>query len=274
MIDLSESVARASEPKSANGADRVLRALRLLAERPRGVRLEDFSHDLGAPRSTTHRVLATLCRAGLAYQDENGWYRLSLEFLRLAFKHYEALDVRNLVQGILESLVERLGETAYYAQLDEAEVVYVAMVNAPGYLHTASVVGARAPAYRTGLGKALLAYSLVDRAAVVRFVEKYGPLQASTTNSLTSSGALDRDLAATRSRGYALDNEENEAGVNCIAFPVSLGTVERPTGAISVAAIKLRTPLSELVAHADEIRDLIERHLGYGAVPRPAGRNG
>jgi DNA-binding IclR family transcriptional regulator len=257
-------------PESANltGADRVLRALRLLAAHPRGVRLEDFSRELGAPKSTTHRVLRTLSRAGFASQDEHGWYRLSLEFLGLAFGHYESLDDRRLVQAVLEALVERFSETAYYGKLDGVEVVYVAMVTAPGSLHTASVVGARLPAFRTALGKAMLAYSLTNRTAVDRFVEQYGPLRASTPNSLTNAAALDRDLAATRSRGYALDNEENETGVNCIAFPVFLGPASRPTGAISVAAIKLRTPLVELATHADEIGEMIERQLGYGAVKR------
>jgi IclR family transcriptional regulator, acetate operon repressor len=268
QLEAMAAVIDVRESAKLTGADRVLRALRLLAGHPRGVRLEDFSRELGAPKSTTHRVLQTLSRAGFASQDEHGWYRLSLEFLGLAFGHYESLDDRQLVQGVLEALVERFGETAYYAKLDGVEVVYVAMVNAPGSLHTASVVGARLPAFRTALGKAMLAYSLTSRTAVDLFVEKYGPLKASTPNSLTNAAALDRELAATRSRGYALDNEENETGVNCIAFPIFLGSASRPTGAISVAAIKLRTPLSELSSHADEAREMIERQLGYGVVKR------
>lgn len=258
--------------RDLSGADRVLAVLKMLAERPNGVRLDDLRRDLGAPKSTAHRILATLCRSGLASKDDDGRYSLSMEFLRLAFRHYESLDDRNVVQGVLDALVERFGETAYYARLDGAEVVYVGMQNAPGYLHTASAVGARAPAYRTSLGKAMLAHVLPDRAAVDGFVDEYGPLKPSTPTSVTNASALDRELVSTRTRGWAIDNEENEMGVVCVGFPLFLGPTGRPSGAVSVAAIKLRTPLDHLVARTDEIRELIERHLGPGALPPRAER--
>ena len=251
---------------TATGADRVLEAMKLLADHPRPVRLEEFARELGAPKSTTHRVLLTLRRAGFAEQDEEGRYRLSLDFLRMAFRHYESLDDRNLVQSTLELLVKRFRETAYYAKLDHSEVVYFAMVTNPGFVQTAALVGARQPAYRTALGKALLSTTLPDRAAVDRFVEQYGPLARATPNSLTNAAALDRELRETRARGYAIDNEENEAGVVCIAHPVFLAPQSEPTGAISVAAIKQRTPLPELIARASEMREVIERCLGSGAV--------
>jgi IclR family transcriptional regulator, acetate operon repressor len=253
------------------GADRVLAALKLLANQRQPVRLEDFARTLGAPKSTTHRVLSTLRRSSLVDQDEDGRYVLSLEFLRLAFRFYESLDDRSLVHGTLQTLVDLLGETAYYGKLDGDEVVYVSMATARGSLHTATVVGGRQPAHRTSLGKALLSYSLPDRPSVDRFVDKYGPLSASTPKSLTSAHALYRELEETRRRGFAIDNEENEEGVVCIAFPVFLGPPAAPTGAISIAAIQLRTPLDKLLDSVGEIRDVIERHLGYGVVPPPLG---
>lgn len=251
---------------NGTGADRVLQAVRLLADHARPVRLEEFARELDAPKSTTHRVLMTLRRAGFAEQDDEGRYRLSLEFLRMAFRHYESLDDRNIVESALQALRDRFGETSYYARLDGPEVVYLAMETVPGFLHTAALVGARQPAYRTSLGKALLSRTLGDRAAVDRFVQRFGPLQAATPNSLTNAAVLDRELRATRARGYAIDNAENEPGVVCIAYPVFLGPQSEPTGAISVAAIELRTPLKQLVARADEMRQIIEVSLGSGAI--------
>jgi IclR family transcriptional regulator, acetate operon repressor len=253
---------------TGSGADRVLEAMKLLAEHPRPVRLEEFARELGAPKSTTHRVLLTLRRAGFAEQDEEGRYRLSLDFLRMAFRHYESLDDRNIVQSTLETLVKRFGETAYYAKLDRSEVVYFAMVTKPGFVQTAALVGTRQPAYRTALGKVLLSRRLADRAAVDRFVEQYGPLKTATPNSVTNAAALDRELRETRARGFAIDDEENEGGVVCIAYPVFLAPQSEPTGAISVAAIKHRTSLDTLVGRAPEMREVIERCLGLGAVPQ------
>jgi DNA-binding IclR family transcriptional regulator len=265
-------MAQGGDPQPASsGADRVLVALKLLAEEKHPVRLEDFARELGAPKSTTHRVLSTLRRSGLVDQDEHGRYALSLEFLRLAFRFYDSLDERNVVQATLQTLVDLIGETAYYAKLDGGDVIYVAMATAPGYLHTATLVGARQPAHRTALGKALLAWAMPDRTAVERFVDRHGPLRASTPRSLTSSYALDREFSRCRADGFARDNEENEEGVVCIAFPIFLGPPPRPTGAISVAAIKMRTPLDELLGRAGEIRDVIERQLGSNVLltPRP-----
>ncbi|HEY3547075.1 MAG TPA: IclR family transcriptional regulator [Propionicimonas sp.] len=251
---------------SGTGADRVLAAIRLLADHPKPVRLDEFAQELGAPKSTTHRVLLTLRRAGFAEQDDEGRYRLTLDFLRMAFRHYESLDDRNIVQSTLEALVRRFGETSYYARLDGAEVVYFAMVTRPGFVQTAALVGARQPAYRTALGKALLSRTLGDRAAVNRFVEMHGPLVAATPTSLTNAAALDRELQLTRERGFAVDNEENEQGVVCIAYPVSLAPQAQPTGAISVAAIKHRMSLEALIAAAPAMREIIVRALGSGAL--------
>lgn len=258
-------MARGARPV-LTGADRVLAALKLLAERREAVALDEFAQELNAPKSTTHRVLATLRRAGLADQDEHSRYRLSLEFLRLAFRYHESLDYWELIQGVLQELTAQFGETAYFAKLDGGEIVYIAMTTAPGHLHTASVLGARAAAYRTGLGKALLAATLSDSNALLRFIEEHGPLRAATTHSLVTVSLLETELAATRARGWAIDNEENEDGVVCVAFPVYLDSASRPTGAISVAAIKMRTPLEQLVDRAEEIRSIIEKHLGTGVV--------
>lgn len=269
MATANETQPSATGATGATGADRVLVALKLLALQRQPIRLEDFARILGAPKSTTHRVLSTLRRSELVDQDADGRYSMSLEFLRIAFRFYNSLDDRGMVQGVLRTLVDLMGETAYYGRLDSADVVYVSMATAPGSIHTATVVGGRNPAYRTSLGKAILAYALPDRPAVDRFVDKYGPLVASTPNSLTNAHALHRELIQTRERGYSIDNEENEEGVVCIAFPIFLGPSSTPTGAISVAAIKLRTPLDRLLSCADEIRNVIERHLGYGAVALP-----
>lgn len=251
------------------GADRVLEAIKRLASHPRPVRLDELARELGAPKSTTHRLLMTLRRAGFAEQDDEGRYRLSLDFVRMVFRHYESLDERNIVQGTLELLVQEFGETAYYARLDGSEVVYIAMVTQPGFVQTAALVGTRQPAYRTSLGKSLLARELLDRAAVERFVGEFGPLRAATQNSITNAGALDRELRKTRARGFAVDAEENEPGVVCISFPVFLAADSAPTGAISIAAIKHRMPLATLIHRAPEMRETIIRSLGIAAIVPP-----
>lgn len=241
----------------------MLAVLSRLAHYPRGVGLAQLSRDTDIPKSSLHRALAAICRARLAERDERGNYRLGLELVRLAFAYYEQLDRRQLLGPLLESLSERLGETAHYAELDGAEIVYLAKMTPPGpSAQMTSIVGGRNPAHCTGLGKALLAYELADRGAVDAYVAAHGPLARRTPNTLVDAHVLAANLELVRGRGYALDAEENEEGVNCIAFPLFLDHPTRPTGAVSVAALAHRTPLARLEEAAVEVHAMIERTLG------------
>lgn len=255
----------ASQPVAAEltGADRVLAVLRSLGEHPRGVGVEELARKLGLPKSSTHRALSTLCRAGFAEHDERGDYRLGLELVRIAFAYHHHLDRRRVVEPVLAALAERFRETAHYAELDGDEIVYLAKVMPAGRgVQMTSHVGGRNPAHCTGVGKALLAYALPDLAAVESFVASHGPLAAPTERALVDPQALDGELEAIRARGYAVDAEENEPGINCLAFALFLDDPVRPAGAVSIAALAHRTPLAELVAGADEARALINDKLG------------
>jgi DNA-binding IclR family transcriptional regulator len=241
----------------------VLAVLRSLGEYPRGVGLEQLARDIEMPKSSLHRALAALCRAGLADHDERGSYRISLEFVRLAFAYYEQFDRRQVVGPLLQSLADRFGETAHYAELDGAEVVYIAKMTPPGLgAQMTSIIGGRNPAHCTGLGKALLAYELVDRGAVQAYVTANGPLAQRTPNTLVDTQALAANFELVRGRGYALDDEESEEGINCIAFPLFLDHPTRPAGAVSVAGLAHRTALAQLEEAAGEVRSMIESTLG------------
>jgi DNA-binding IclR family transcriptional regulator len=253
------------------GVDRVLACLHLLAGESDGASLDEIARSLGSPKSSAHRALAALMRAGFVEQADDRRYRMSLGFVRLAFAHYEHLDRPRLVQPVLGRLAEMFGETAHYGELEGSEVVYLAQARPRGErVQMTARIGGRNPAYCTGLGKALLAHTLQDGADLEHFLELYGPgpLAKRTPKTLTTASALNHELRATRERGYALDREESDSGITCIAFPIFLGAA-RPTGAISISALASRTPLEALIDRADEIRHAIEADLGDGVVPTP-----
>jgi IclR family transcriptional regulator, acetate operon repressor len=253
------------------GSDRVLAALKELAGHSTGASLDQLARALDAPKSSVHRALGVLRRAGFAEQDESGRYRVGTELMRVAFEYYENRDDEDLVRPVLVRLSERLTETAHFARLDGAEVVYLAKVEPVGQAITmTSRIGGRNPAHSTGVGKALLAHELPDEQAVRAFVRAHGPLVRRTPRTLVSARALSTDLAATRERGFALDREESELGINCIAFPLFLDSPRRPTGAISVSAVAMRTDLDRLQQEAEEIRSIIEEP--FGPVTRPVQR--
>jgi IclR family acetate operon transcriptional repressor len=245
------------------GSDRVLAVLRSLGDYPRGVGLERLARETGVPKSSLHRALAGLCRAGFAEHDERGSYRLGLELVRLAFAYYEQLDRRQVVEPLLEALASRFGETAHYAELDAAEIVYLAKMTPPGRgAQMTSIVGGRNPAHCTALGKALIAYELADATAVAAYVDMHGPLARRTERTRCEAKELAAELELVRGRGYALDDEENEKGINCIAFPLFLDHPSHPTGAVSVSALVPRMGIAEIEDAAGEMRSLIESTLG------------
>ena len=259
---------RQTDEGAVKGADRVLSVFKALAGYSRGATLEELAERLESPKSSVHRALATLRRAGLAEQDRDGRYRFGLEALRLAFSYYESLDQRTLVQPALDALAERFRETAHYAQLDGGEVVYVAKVVRQDHdgVQLGSRVGGRNPAHCTGVGKALLSRALRTAESVETYAATH-PLVRRTATTLVTPEALHADLEGVRARGYSIDHEENEPGVGCVALPIFIGPGPQPSGAVSVTTIMQRTPLETLIENIEEIRAILRRHLPAGTAP-------
>jgi DNA-binding IclR family transcriptional regulator len=243
------------------GSDRVLAVLAELAEHPSGVGLDELTRALNSPKSTVHRALAALCRAGFADQPSRGNYVLGDEFLRLAYHFQDRRPDSARVGPVLERLAAEYGETAHFAVLDGTEVVYRAKVDPPsGAVRLTSTVGGRNPAYCTAVGKVLMSLLISSETELMDWL---GPrtLAARTANTLVSVSALLDELQATRERGYAIDNQESELGVNCVALPVAWPGDAVPVGAISVSGLAFRCPLELLVTSVPQIRAAIERDL-------------
>ena len=241
------------------GADRVLAILAELARHADGIGLEEMARAVASNKTTVHRALASLRRAGFAAQDGRGRYVLGDEFLRLAFTHHEARPEHVRISPVLHELAERYGETAHYAVLDGDTVVYRAKVDPPrGAIRLTSTVGGRNPAHCTAVGKLLLAYALSDDRAVRAWATGRA-LTRRTERTITSAARLARELREIRERGYATDDQENEPGVNCLAVPVFLGSPSVPSGAVSVSAPAYRTPLDSLTAGVATIREMVTR---------------
>ena len=239
------------------GSDRVLAVLKELARYADGVGLEELTRAIGSPKPTVHRALGALRRAGLADQDAHGRYVLGDEFLRMAFAHHEARPEHVRIRPVLEALAHRFGETAHYAVLDGREVVYRAKVDPPtGAIRLTSTIGGRNPAHATGVGKLLLAHQLGTLGEVQAWIGD-SPLARRTPQTRCTAADLHRDLQASLERGYAVDDQENETGVNCLSLPVYATSPATPSGAVSISALTYRTPLHTLLDAVDEVRALL-----------------
>lgn len=211
--------------------ERALTILHLFIVGEAEIGLSDISGQVGLHQSTVFRLLVTLSASGFVEQNsQTGRYRLGPAALSLGQAFMRHSDLRQIAESPMASLRDRSGETVHLATLDRAEVIYLEKL--PG-LHPiglmSSRVGDRAPAHCTGLGKALLAH---EPEPVVRDYLKVG-LRGYTPRTITRMGALLTELEKVRQAGYAMDDEEHEVGVVCVAAPVS--DSRRVVAAISVA---------------------------------------
>jgi DNA-binding IclR family transcriptional regulator len=235
----------------------VRRALRILTcfslERPE-LGVSDLARELGLHKSTIHRLLATLEGEGFIRQTHTSRYTLSWKLFELGAAVPAWQGIRQLVLKVLNTLVAMTGETAHLAVLDGEEVLYLEKVESRHRLRMPSAVGRRVPSYCTALGKAMLAD--LDEQALEGVLGR-APFPALTRHTLTGAAALRAELARIRAQGYALDDEELEDGLMCVAAPV------RDTTGMTCAAISIAGPASRigrhLEAHIDAVRAASEQ---------------
>jgi DNA-binding IclR family transcriptional regulator len=211
---------------------KAINILEILAQKADvGISLAELCSLIEFPKSSTHRYLVTLNELGLAERKNNDRYYLGTKIIELAGTYLLKSDLRNDSQATLDELAEMTGETVHLAVPSGTEVVYIAKVESKHALAMFSHIGARLPMHCTALGKAILAFS--DRHMLQAVLSS--PLTTRTPNSITLVKAFEDELTLIRSRGYAIDNEENEIGIRCVGAPIFDYTT-KPIGAISVSA--------------------------------------
>ncbi|MFJ5293423.1 MULTISPECIES: IclR family transcriptional regulator [unclassified Streptomyces] len=177
--------------------------------------LTDVMHRSGLPRSSVHRILDQLVR--LRWLDREGRdYRLGMRMLELGALASHHNRLRRAALPHLHALHESTGHVAHLAVLDGPEVVYLERIGGAQDGGVPSRVGGRQPAYCTGTGKAILAFS--EEALVAEAVR--AGLRPRTARTITRPVTFHQELARIRDRGVAFDVEEAFRGVSCVAAPL------------------------------------------------------
>lgn len=176
--------------------------------------------ELGYHRSTTYRLLGTLKQLNYIRKDEKtGLYSLSPKILTLASTVTEQRSLTETARPFLEDLQECNRETVHLAILDNDELVYLDKIESSRGLRVVmgSRTGNRAPLYCTGIGKVLL--SSLSEKELNHYIS-LTELKRFTTSTITETDALIAEIDSVKRKGYALDREEHEIGVFCVAAPV------------------------------------------------------
>lgn len=244
--------------------DRGLQVLSVLSDgKPRT--LTELSEAMALNSSSTFRFLATLAfHRYVERNEQTGEYHLGLACLELARAYLGGSDIRRAALPHLEKLRDDSTETVHLAVLDKMEVVYLEKLHG---LHAVGLmtsrVGGRSPAYCTGLGKALLAYT--DPEKVRAYFSRVG-LHRYTSTTIHSVDELLAHLEQVRGQGYALDQGEHETEIRCVAVPI-FDLRGQVVAALSIAGPAGRLdPLQtkqELIDKAVQAAAAISARLGY-----------
>jgi DNA-binding IclR family transcriptional regulator len=227
----------------------------------------ELANRTGLVPSTAHRLLHTLAKRGYVSQStESGRYLLGYKVVEVASGLEQRLErLRVVSRPHLERIQRATGETVNLVVLDADRVVYVDQVEGSRNVRMFTTVGTSVPAHTTGSGKAIMAASPPD--AVDALYGGREPLERLTDHTLVTLDALEQDFVRIRRRGYAIDNEEHEEGVACVATAV-FDHSGRPVAALSVSGPTARI----LHAKAADLGALLVEHaakvsaaLGYDA---------
>lgn len=259
-----EAVRSEMREKPVQSVERSLRILELLAEKGRPMSLSEISEMLNLKISTVHRLLKTLIMKGFAQQDPyTGKYQLGIKTFSIGNTALYTLDIRTVARPFLKRLETKYKETSNLAILDQGDVIYIDQVEAERMVKMIANLGRRAPSHSNAVGKVLLA-TLSDAELDRYFHNK--PLTRFTLYTITSPEEFKKEIRKIRKNGYALDLEETEEGIRCVAAAI-YDHQGKAVAAVGISGPSNRISLSylegELASAVLEVAGDISEQLGY-----------
>jgi IclR family transcriptional regulator, pca regulon regulatory protein len=204
--------------------------------------IADVARLTGLDRATARRCLLTLVDRGYASTDGKR-FSLTGRILRLGYAYLAATPLPRLVQPYLEQLSEATQESCSASILDNCEIVYVARAAQRRVMSIGLNVGSRLPAYRTSMGRVLLAALPEDEARAVLDASKREKL---TPHTATGVDELIAVLRQVRASGHCVNDQELEIGLRSIAVPL-LDREGRAIAAVNVGVQAARVSVERLV---------------------------
>ena len=235
---------------------KALEVLDQVAAFGRPVRFSEILAQSSFPKPTLYRFVQTLTNQQmLAYNPERQTYAPGVRLVRLAHAAWEQSTLAPVARPHVDALSAAEGETVHLAQLDHAQVLYIDKRNAGNPVQMYSQAGKVGPAYCTGVGKVMLAFS--DAQTVDSVIEQQS-FHVFTEHTLSTPDALRDELTKIAANGYGFDREEHEPGIICVAMPI-LSETGRVLGALSVTSTTTRTNLAGLEGYVPILRETAEK---------------
>ncbi len=206
-----------SEPSPVQALDRGLLILLELAKQ-QGATLSDLARQVSMPPSTAHRFLATLQKHGFVdFSPQIQRWSVGIGAFRVGNAYLNRTNLVEAAQAPMRHLMEATGETANLGVADNGFIVFISQIETQNPIRAMFRAGTRSQMHASGIGKAMLAH--LPQEAALKLITANG-LPKFTPQTLISIGGILDDLALTRERGWAFDNEERYSGMRCIASTI------------------------------------------------------
>ena len=243
---MTETAGRGAGPDFIEALARGLDVLRSFRPATPAMTLSEIAGVTGLARPTVRRILITLEALGYVRGAGRG-YALTPRVLDLGMAYVNAMNMWEVARPHMEKLVGQTRESSSMAQLDGADIVYVARVAVPKIVTLAVTIGTRFPAPATSMGKVLLA---ALPPAVVPTVLAEASRSGITARWQPSAAELETSLREVRAKGWALADQDLAPGIRSVATGVRDGE-----GRV-VAAINVTVHAAET-----SVETLLEEHL-------------
>lgn len=251
------------ESKGTQTLDRALDIIELLSLEREGMGVTEIGSRLDLHKSTVHRLLTALAHRGYAERDERkGSYRLGLKVVEIGSLRLRHLELKTEAAPHLRRLAEITGQPVHLGILQGTEVIYIEKIEPVASIRMYSQIGRRVPVYCSSLGKVLV--SGLDAAELHRLSHGL-EYKRFTPSTKIDAEVFEREIDQVRAQGWALDDEEHEAGIRCIGAPVRDYT-SRVIAAISVSGDKNVISPERDAAVASTVKDianLISSRMGF-----------
>lgn len=213
--------------------DRAFRIIECLSEQKDGLGITEISRSVSLSKSTVFRIINTLLNLGYISKNvENDKYSLTLKFLQLSSMLINQTELKVVSYSYLRLLAEQTLQTVHLSIRKDDKAVYLDKIDAYSRnIQMFSDIGSFSSLYSSAVGKILLAWESEED---VKKILKNTDFTPKTKNTITNIDDYLKELRLTNSRGYSIDNIENEEGIRCVSAPV-LNFTGKVIAAISVS---------------------------------------
>lgn len=234
----------ADSPPASDMLGKALTLLNRLGDHPDGAPAAELARQTGYPLSTAHRLLGALVRDGFAtFDTETKRYKLGLRVFQLAQQVLQAQGLSGMAKPVLEEISQATKEATLLAVRDGERQLYLYSIEGPQQVRVVGEPGRHGPLHCTSQGKVLIAFA---EQATREYLVANVPLDPAGPKTITSRNRFRDEIETVRERGYAIADEEHEAGIRAVSVPVF-----RPdnvaAAALSTAAPAYRMDVEQLV---------------------------